>query len=115
MPKFQTKEEANAYYRDYRAKNKEQIRKYKREYMRSHRRGEKYTASIISWAKLNAEKIKAQKFLRMAVRYGYVIKKPCEICGAERSVAHHEDYNKPLDVNWLCEIHHREKHPKDML
>jgi len=41
---------------------------------------------------------------------GRLVKKPCEICGGADSVAHHEDYNKPLDVVWLCRSHHRLHH-----
>jgi hypothetical protein len=39
-------------------------------------------------------------------------RKPCEICGAEKADAHHDDYSKPLDVRWLCETHHSEHHRK---
>ena len=31
---------------------------------------------------------------------------PCEVCGATKTVAHHDDYAKPLDVRWLCRSHH---------
>ena len=32
------------------------------------------------------------------------------VCGRENAVGHHPDYAKPLDVIWLCKIHHRERH-----
>jgi predicted DNA-binding protein YlxM (UPF0122 family) len=45
-------------------------------------------------------------------------KKPCEVCGANGTFkdgrsevqAHHCDYNKPLEVMWLCQKHHHEWH-----
>lgn len=45
-----------------------------------------------------------------AIRYGKLIRKPCEICGDPNSQAHHEDYSQPLAVRWLCFTHHRQAH-----
>ena len=36
----------------------------------------------------------------------------CEICGKEKTHAHHDDYDKPLNVRWLCAEHHRQWHAK---
>jgi DNA-directed RNA polymerase subunit RPC12/RpoP len=47
---------------------------------------------------------------KMAVRYGHIEKKPCEVCGSSKVEMHHDDYNKPLEVKFLCRIHHREAH-----
>ena len=35
-------------------------------------------------------------------RRGKLIKQPYQACDDEASEMHHEDYNKPLDVQWLC-------------
>ncbi len=45
------------------------------------------------------------------IRQGILIRMPCEVCKTETDVqAHHDDYNKPLDVRWLCRKHHQEHH-----
>ena len=41
-----------------------------------------------------------------------MVKKPCEICGATKVDAHHDDYTKPSEVRWLCRKHHNEHHRK---
>jgi hypothetical protein len=45
-----------------------------------------------------------------AVRSGTLKKMPCEVCGDIKAEAHHEDYDKPLDIRWLCRKHHRGRH-----
>lgn len=55
-------------------------------------------------------RIKARSDLNHAVRDGKIIRMPCEVCGNEKSEAHHEDHSKPLDVIWLCDKHHHEAH-----
>lgn len=52
---------------------------------------------------------KARRRLEAAVRSGRVEKLPCEVCG-HVAEAHHENYDKPLEVRWLCKDHHEEVH-----
>jgi hypothetical protein len=52
----------------------------------------------------------ARKSLHKAVAAGEVKKSPCEVCGEVKSEAHHTDYNKPLDVMWVCRKHHADIH-----
>ncbi len=47
-----------------------------------------------------------------AIKSGRLVRQPCRDCGSVKVHAHHEDYNKPLDVVWLCETHHRAEHAK---
>jgi len=56
------------------------------------------------------EKAIAKNKVGNAIRDGKLLRKPCEVCGAHRAQAHHDDYSKPLDVVWLCSIHHAERH-----
>ncbi len=51
-----------------------------------------------------------EKWEARALARKHVPKKPCGVCGHEKVQAHHEDYSKPLDVNWLCKKHHVEAH-----
>lgn len=50
--------------------------------------------------------------LNQAIASGRIVKHPCCKCGSIKSEAHHKDYSKPLDVEWLCRRHHREAHAK---
>lgn len=43
-----------------------------------------------------------------AIRDGRIIRKPCEVCGNDKSEAHHDDYRKPQCIRWFCFKHHRE-------
>ena len=58
------------------------------------------------------KRYKARYTLRNAVRLGKVIRQPCEACGDPKSGGHHDDYNKPLEVRWLCPRHHFEAEGK---
>lgn len=39
-----------------------------------------------------------------------IIRLPCEVCGSINSQAHHDNYSEPLEVRWLCPLHHAEVH-----
>lgn len=61
------------------------------------------------------KKLKARSLLNSAVRHGK-IRRPmrCEKCGAVGMVyAHHENYDKPLDVEWLCADCHGGRHRRN--
>lgn len=77
-------------------------------YKRTEKSKETKTKTLKKYRKNNPKKILAQRTLRRAVLNGEIIPMPCEVCGkTEKIHAHHEDYNKPLDVIWLCPKHHR--------
>lgn len=58
-----------------------------------------------------SKRIKARASLNYAIKSGKLERKPCEIENCvDWPEAHHDNYNKPLDVKWLCFKHHREYH-----
>ena len=48
----------------------------------------------------------AHKKTEWAIESGALVRQPCELCGAIKVDAHHDDYSKPLEVRWLCRKHH---------
>jgi len=61
----------------------------------------------------------AQNLLESAIKQGIIYRKDaCEVCGSTAKFtdgrtaiqAHHCDYNKPLEVMWLCQKCHHEWH-----
>ena len=97
-----------------RNKNIERIRAYDRQRGKNPERMK--AAAEISKAWLNADKRRMQchNAVTRAVRAGTLVRMPCERCGNEKSLAHHEDYDKPLDVMWLCQPCHKQRH-KELL
>jgi hypothetical protein len=54
---------------------------------------------------------RAHNLVSRAVKKGILIKTPCEYCGREDNVhGHHDNYDEPLNVMWLCPICHRKRH-----
>jgi hypothetical protein len=56
------------------------------------------------------EKRRAQGAVANAIRAGKLVRRPCAVCAADPSEAHHDDYSKPLDVRWLCRRCHKAHH-----
>lgn len=56
------------------------------------------------------EKARAHDKVRRALEAGTLVRQPCEMCGAEKAHAHHDDYERPLDVRWLCRRCHNGLH-----
>ena len=55
--------------------------------------------------------MRAGAAVQTAKRKGILIPQPCEVCGTTNRIqAHHENYSKPLEVRWLCSLHHRRRH-----
>jgi len=63
------------------------------------------------WGLRNPDKRKVHVIANAAVKNGTLIKLSCW-CGNPKTEAHHPDYSKPLEVQWLCRKHHKREHAK---
>lgn len=92
-------------------------KKEKREYMREWRKKgtykENHRKAQLKWVSKNRKKNHAHSKIANELKHGRMEKLPCEDCGAEIAHAHHDDYNKPKEVRWLCPLHHAEWHSKN--
>lgn len=102
------------------SRDRENARRINKEYMR--RRGIKAPEIVREYERERGKmrpkdkKYKARMLLNIAVRDGK-IKRPdfCQSCGAKGKIhAHHADYSKPLDVEWLCAECHGKRHRKNV-
>jgi len=110
-------------WRDYNARNAGHRKDYRKKYYE--RNAEKVSARVKSYRKTDAgrrathvngqrqrqkfpERYAARQAVTVALRSGRLVRLPCQRCGAVPAQAHHRDYSKPLDVEWLCAPHHRE-------
>lgn len=102
----ENKDRINAYDRAYYAEHKQHIQERQAETRRRNRATN--NARVL---KNRREKYgNAHHQVLRAIERGEIIKQPCEKCGATETQAHHDDYNKPLDVRWLCDACHKEWH-----
>lgn len=85
----------------------------RKQYLQTERGKEARRTAMQNYKENYPEKYRAQKITGNAVRGGK-LKRPtnCNECGSKHHQieAHHEDYNKPLDVAWLCLPCHTAKH-----
>jgi hypothetical protein len=94
----------------HRNKNLEKIRAYDRA------RGkipERIKASVEvnrAWRAEDSRRSVAHSAVSKAIRNGFLVRMPCVRCGEVKSIAHHEDYDKPLEVMWLCQPCHKQRH-----
>jgi ribosomal protein S27AE len=88
--------------------NRERAREHSRNYYA--RNSESHKAYIRRYRKENRQRARAHEQVAYAIKRGTLVRKPCEKCGNTLVEAHHDDYSKPLEVRWLCKIHHEATH-----
>lgn len=93
-------------------------RKARLEYYRSYDKARGNRQSLADLQRYRAEnpkKCAAHSKLHRAVRSGALTKpSECSECGtAGKVVGHHDDYDKPLEVRWLCQGCHIQWHKQN--
>ncbi len=54
---------------------------------------------------------RARSYANVYKGRGELIPEPCSRCGGTTNIEmHHEDYDEPLKIIWLCRVCHRELH-----
>lgn len=52
----------------------------------------------------------ANQAVQVAKKTGRLVRQACERCQSDDTIAHHEEYSRPLDVIWLCHKCHKARH-----
>lgn len=107
-----TSEERREKDRESYKKNKHKYREQQRIYNSTDRAKELNRKRSKKYWDANPEKNKARKKIRTCIRNGSIVRpEVCSRCGKKGKIeAHHKDYNKPLDVVWLCRKCHVDEH-----
>lgn len=93
---WETSTKRKEYMREYKEKNREKIRENQKRYRER-----------------NRQKVNAQAVLNYHVKVGNIeIPEMCSLCERkdQKLESHHDDYNKPLDVIWVCNRCHKKLH-----
>lgn len=96
--------------RKHRKENPHVQERDRRRYHASAERRKKNHEGVLRRRAANPEKYRARTALNNAVRDGKIDKPTsCPRCGTggKRIEAHHHDYSRPLDVEWMCSSCHR--------
>ena len=103
------------YYREYdamRFRRDQHRRDAIKAYAKTKAGRESHKKASAKWRSANPEKRAAHVILGNRLRDGKITKPDkCQECGATGRIhGHHEDYSKPLEVDWLCPSCHAKRH-----
>ena len=93
-----------------RLKNLERIRKYDLDRAKIPKRKIASYEITKKWRQADPRRMRCHNAVARAVRSGKLRKQSCEMCGALKTLAHHENYDDPLNVRWLCQPCHKARH-----
>lgn len=99
----------------YTEKNIEVIRAKGRERMKNPERAKICNELTKAWKKADLRRQKCHTAVKTEIRAGRLKRQPCVRCGNEKSIAHHEDYDRPLYIVWLCAVCHKQRHKEILM
>jgi len=96
------------YNKMYREKNRQYFREAHNKWSKANPDRQKERRSKYLSTPLNRKKSRARSAVYYALKMGRLIRPDhCERCETPcKPEADHHDYDKPLDVNWLCKVCH---------
>ena len=95
---------------EHREKNLDKIRAYDRDRGKRPERIKLNVEVTRAWRSEDLRRQRAHNMVSRSIKKGELTRMPCIRCGALKAVAHHDDYDKPLDVMWLCTPCHKQRH-----
>ena len=94
----------------HRSENIERIREYDRlRANKPERRAANLEVNRL-WRQEDRRRSRAHSLVARALNKGTLVRACCERCGNPKSLAHHDDYDFPLAVTWLCQPCHKQRH-----
>lgn len=111
--------------RCHRYKYKESIKKWRKKYPEKNRKisRDSYKKNRISvlekmskYQKDNPDVANSHTKVYLAIKNGLMVRpNKCSICGLKVKIdGHHNDYSKPLEVEWVCRVCHKDIHSKKL-
>ena len=101
------------YSKKYRVLNRERLREYAKssKYRKTERGRATRQKAVERYRKKNPLKFKVYSAVSYEIKNGRMERGECEFCDTNNKThGHHEEYNKPLDVIWLCPACHKKWH-----
>jgi hypothetical protein len=102
------REEMTARNKEFHVTHREEVSARKKAWRADNR--EVRSAKQAAYRSEHRVEVAAREAVRRAIIDGRLVRLPCVTCGNPKSEAHHEDYSKPLEVTWLCRLHHKQTH-----
>lgn len=99
----------------HRLENLDKVRAYDRQRAKNPERAKVASEISARWRKEDKRRMRCHNAVARALRSGALERLPCERCRSDNSLAHHENYDHTLEVVWLCQPCHKQRHKEMVL